>query len=264
MITSTQNEHIRKVIRYMTKSRDRREADVFIVEGIRMNEEIPTDSIVETYVSESFFNENRERNKRFLKMHEGGYEIVSDTVYMKMTGTMTPQGILSVVRQRHYDKIDILGCERALLLILEDIQDPGNLGSIFRSAEGAGVTGIVMSTGTADVYNPKVVRSTMGSIFRLPFVYTDDIEHFVVQAKEYGIHTYAAHLRGSMSYDEADYRQPSAFLIGNEGRGLSDKSAAAAERFILIPMKGQVESLNAAVSASLLSFEAARQRRHEE
>lgn len=149
----------------------------------------------------------------------------------------------------------------ALCMVLEDIQDPGNLGTILRAAEGAGVTGILMSGGCVDIYNPKVIRSTMGSIYRVPFAYTPDLRGTLCGWKERGIALYAAHLSGEKSYDEERYTGPSAFLIGNEGQGLTEETAALADRYIRIPMLGQVESLNAGVASAILMYEAARQRR---
>jgi TrmH family RNA methyltransferase len=101
----------------------------------------------------------------------------------------------------------------------------------------------------------------MGSIFRMPFIYVDNLPTIVKDLSKRGIHTYAAHLKGKKNYDEFDYTEPSAFLIGNEGNGLTDETASEAENYVLIPMKGEVESMNAATSAAILTFEASRQRR---
>lgn len=261
MITSTGNTKVRKIAAYMEKSKARREDDVFVVEGIRMNAEIPKERILETYVSESFLGKMQQSEKQFLKALTNGYETVTDEVFRKMSDTQSPQGILSIVRQTHSDLAHILEQDNPMLLLLEDVQDPGNLGTMFRSAEGAGVNGILMSRGTADVYNPKVVRSTMGAIFRMPFLYVDSIPETMGQLRKKGICTYAAHLQGKKSYDEMDYTKPCAFLIGNEGNGLSREAAEAADTYILIPMLGKVESMNAGTSAAILTFEAARQRR---
>lgn len=118
-----------------------------------------------------------------------------------------------------------------------------------------------MSRDCVDIYNPKVIRSTMGSIYRMPFLYVDELPQVVKELNQSGIHTYAAHLQGKNSYEEEDYCMGTAFLIGNEGNGLRDETAQAAEIYVKIPMCGQVESLNAAVASSVLMFEAARQRR---
>ena len=149
-------------------------------------------------------------------------------------------------------------------MILETIQDPGNLGTIIRAGEGAGITGIIMDKGTADIYNPKVIRSTMGSILRVPFLYVEDLAEICLQIKERGIRLFAAHLKGTQSYDKEDYTAPCGFLIGNEANGLSKAIADLSDTYVRIPMKGRVESLNAAVAASVLMFEAARQRRNAE
>ena len=158
---------------------------------------------------------------------------------------------------------DILEAEDAHLLVLDNLQDPGNLGTILRTAEGAGVTGIIISKESVDIYNPKVIRSTMGSIYRVPFVYVEDLKEAIAKVKAHGIFTYAAHLDGKNSYDKEDYTKKTAFLIGNEGNGLRKEIADLADTWIRIPMQGQVESLNAAIATSVLMFETARQRRNQ-
>ena len=134
-------------------------------------------------------------------------------------------------------------------------------GTILRAGEGAGVTGIILDRGSADIYSPKVIRSTMGSIYRVPFIYTDDLHQTIGEVKKQGIHLYAAHLKGKHNYEEENYTGPSGFLIGNEANGLTEETAALADAWVRIPMAGKVESLNAAVAASVLLFETARQRR---
>ena len=149
---------------------------------------------------------------------------------------------------------------RGMTLLLDGIQDPGNLGTIFRTAEGAGVDGIIMSSDTVDIYNPKTVRSTMGSLYRMPFFYEKDLKGVVERIKEKKVSVYAAHLKGKHAYYLEDYRRGCAFLIGNEGNGLTDELAALADTYIRIPMEGQVESLNAAIAAAVLMYEVKRQR----
>lgn len=150
---------------------------------------------------------------------------------------------------------------QAHLLIVEGIQDPGNLGTMIRTGEGAGVTGVIMDKSTVDIFHPKVIRATMGSIYRMPFYSASDLAGTVGQLKERGISLYAAHLAGDMAYDEPDYTGPVGFLVGNEGKGLSPQAAGLADAYVRIPMEGSVESLNAAVAAALLMYEANRQRR---
>ncbi|MDD6812589.1 MAG: RNA methyltransferase [Lachnospiraceae bacterium] len=261
MITSTSNKRIREVIQLNQKAKARRERDVFVVEGVKMFLEAEPEHIEEVYVSESVNKQLSEIGRQKLDAISAPCEIVSDEVFRKISDTQTPQGILCVVRQYHYKPEDILGTPDALLAVLEDIQDPGNLGTIFRTGEGAGVTGIIMSRHTVDVYNPKTIRSTMGSLYRVPFFYTDNLQETIEQMKKQKIAIYAAHLQGTKFYDDCDYRKPTAFLIGNEGNGLQEKTAKQADTYIKIPMAGKVESLNAAIATSLLLYEAARQRR---
>lgn len=144
-------------------------------------------------------------------------------------------------------------------MALENLQDPGNLGTIIRTAEGAGVTGILMSRDTVDVYNPKVVRATMGSIFRIPFCYVENLAEIVEDLNNRNFTTYSAYLQGNSFYDY-DYQKPTIFCIGNEGNGLSKEILKAATYKITIPMKGKVESLNAATASTVLMYEALRQR----
>ena len=256
MITSASNQKIKNLINIIHKSKARREQDVFITEGVKMFQEAPMDKIVEVYVAESFYETGTAREK----IQQCGYEILSDELFKKVSDTQTPQGILCVMKQYHYELEDLFQKENPLFLILEDIQDPGNLGTMVRTAEGAGVDGIIMTKGTVDIYNPKTIRSTMGSVYRMPFIYTDDLLGVMKQLQEKEVKLYAAHLKGNQFYHQLDYKGATAFLIGNEGNGLKDETADAADVYMKIPMEGKVESLNAAVASVILMYEAARQR----
>ena len=210
-----------------------------------MTEEIPAERIEKVYASESF----AKKNKEFLEKLQAPVELLTDTVFAYVSDTKTPQGILAIVQKAPH------------LVVLDNLQDPGNLGTIFRTAEAAGVTGILLSKDCVDVYNPKVIRSTMGAVFRMPFLYVEDLPEKIKELQKKSIKTYAAHLRGENAYDEEDYTTGCAFLIGNEGNGLRDEVADCANCLIRIPMEGEAESLNAAVAAAVLMFEAGRQRR---
>jgi TrmH family RNA methyltransferase len=146
-------------------------------------------------------------------------------------------------------------------MILEDLQDPGNLGTIMRAGEGAGISGIILSHNCVDIYNPKTIRSTMGSIYRVPFIYVEDLKEAVTLLKDNKISIYAAHLKQSQDYEKLNFKESTAFMIGNEGNGLSDQLSNMADAYLKIPMLGKVESLNAAIAASVLMYEVARQRR---
>jgi TrmH family RNA methyltransferase len=261
MITSQSNAKIRHVQNLNKKAGYRKETGLFTIEGIRMFSELPVDRTEEVFVGKTFFDQCTEETRR--KIEAAPFEMVSDAVFESMSDTRTPQGILAVVRQYSYSFADLLKNRAGHnLLILETIQDPGNLGTMMRAGEGAGLSGIIMDRKTADLYNPKVIRSTMGSIFRVPFFYADDLQEAVRSVKNAGITVYAAALDGEKAYDREDYRKPAAFMIGNEAAGLSEEMLGLADIRVRIPMKGKVESLNAAVAASVLMYELARQRRN--
>ena len=286
MISSTTNKQVKFVNALVKKAKTRREEDLFVAEGLRMCSEIPKDRIHTLYISESF---SRTKECKALKEGVKHVELVTDEVFKSLSDTQTPQGILALVKQYHYTLDEVTGKtakekatasgqdadgsvqnrkkqenrkKPALLMVLETIQDPGNLGTILRAGEGAGVTGVVMDANTTDIYNPKVIRSTMGSVLRMPFVYVEDLHETLQELKNRNIRLFAAHLKGKQAYDLEDYTGDTAFLIGNEGNGLTDETAAMADTYVRIPMEGSVESLNAAVAASVLMFEAARQRRN--
>ena len=262
MITSTSNAKVKYLVNLKKKRKERDRENVFLVEGIRMFREVPADKLKEVYVSESFYKKERGLVDEIASKSRVRVEILSDNVFSHVSDTMTPQGVLCVVEQMNYSLESVLSNGVVPhLMVLDNLQDPGNLGTIVRTAEGAGVTGIVMSKETVDIYNPKVIRSTMGSIYRMPFYYAEELLEAISEMKKRNISTYAAHLDGKNSYDEEDYKKPCAFFIGNEGNGLRDEIADAADIYIRIPMYGQVESLNAAIAACVLMFEAARQRR---
>lgn len=263
MITSTANAKVKHLVNLQKKRKLRDKEHIFLAEGLRMFSEVPLGRLKEVYVSESFYKKEKRTIEKILGNRRIFLEILSDTVYGHVSDTKTPQGVLCVVEREEHTLKEMM-CRKAgqpFLMVLDNLQDPGNLGTIVRTAEGAGVTGIIMSRECVDIYNPKTIRSTMGSVYRMPFYYTEDIVGEVIRLNEAGICTYAAHLDGKLSYDEQDYRTPCAFLIGNEGNGLRDEVAEQAKEYVRIPMKGQVESLNAAIASSVLMFEAARQRR---
>ena len=266
MITSTSNQQMKQVSLLLKKAKERKNTKTFVVEGPRMVVEAPVERLKAVYVAEAF--EDNKENATLLKelkdkcdKAKAIYEVVADNVFKSVSDTQTPQGIMAIVVMPDYDLSELLSGDNTHLLILESIQDPGNLGTMVRTGEGAGVTGVIMNKTTVDLFNPKTIRSTMGSIYRVPFYITKDLKQTVSDLKEQGICVYAAHLKGTMCYDEPDYKKPTAFMIGNEGNGLSDELSACADTYIKIPMEGQVESLNAAISATLLMYETNRQRR---
>lgn len=257
MITSTGNAQVKELLQLQKKSKVRNERNIFLVEGIKMFLEAPRNRIEKVFISETLFN----RKKQELNLDGLKVEILSDKVFSHVSDTKTPQGILCVMRQKKTKLEEIFAQKPEHLMILDNLQDPGNLGTIVRTAEGAGVSGIILSKDCVDIYNPKTIRSTMGSIYRMPFLYVEDLENTIEEVKKQNIKVYAAHLQGKNNYDEENYKTGCAFLIGNEGNGLRDEIAKKADIWVKIKMHGEVESLNAAIASSILMFEVYRQRR---
>ena len=257
MITSTSNPQVKRLIQLQKKSKERNEGKVFVVEGLRMFAEVPRERVEKVYISESLYN----KKKQELNLQNLEYEILSDSVFSHVSDTKTPQGILCVIRQERYDVNALMQLTNPHFIVLDNLQDPGNLGTIVRTAEGAGVDAIFMSKDCVDIYNPKTIRSTMGSIYRMPHIYIEDTLLLLEEFRKKGVKSYAAQLQGEHSYEDEDYNSGTAILIGNEGNGLREEVAQKADIGVRIPLCGQVESLNAAIAASVLMFEVARQRR---
>ncbi len=254
IITSTSNEKIKRVTSLVQNTKARRKEGLFVVEGERIASEIPEDLLEECYVTEDYLADGK-LGKIF------SYDVkpvaVSEQVFKKMSDTQSPQGILCVCRQQEGLADDFLNSRSEgplRLLVLERIQDPGNLGTMIRTAEGAGFDAVIADEETVDVYNPKVTRSTMGSLFRVPVLYTGDLLATLEHMKRGSVTVFAAHLGGQKDYRKEEYPDRLAFLIGNEGSGLSERISKEADRLIRIPMYGKLESLNAAVAAAILMY----------
>lgn len=256
VITSSSNRQIRRIRELLTRSKARSESGLFVAEGIRMVAETPPDRLEKIYISESFGDHPPDLRGMVLK----DPVVVKDSVFRAASDTQHPQGILALVRQAPEAEEEILRQDNPLILFLENIQDPGNLGTIIRTAECAGVTGLILSPGCADLYNPKTVRATMGSLYRMQLARTKDFRGALDAAHRAGIMLYAAYLDGSCSLYEENFRGACGILIGNEGNGLTAEAVQAADHAIRIPMQGQAESLNASVAAAVIMYEAARQR----
>ena len=238
------------------------------------------------YFSESFAKTGEAEEIKRILLKEGSqagtlsFEVIADPVFAKMCDTQHPQGVLALVRQPVYswDEIytkatvikrdgrrdtrkrsknncDLIRDDTQRYLILENVQDPGNVGTLLRTAEAAGMDGAFLTGDCADLFNPKTIRSTMGSIFRLPYIREDDCKTVIKALQDRGVKVFAATLDGSQSYDKTDYTDKAAIIIGNEGSGILPETAAACDGRVHIPMDGQNESLNAAVSGAILMYE---------
>jgi len=248
IITSTSNKIVKNV-RALKAKKARDENGAFIVEGEKFVQEIAAPWEIDFLViSEGFAGKLPSKPPR---------HVVAQHVFASISDVVQPQGVLAVVRQRTYQLDDMLTAKNPLLLMLEDMQDPGNLGAVLRITHGLGFCGVVLSENCADVYNPKVIRSSAGSIFHIPFV-TADLTQVIITLKSRNINIFAAKADAEHVLYDLDFRGGTAFLIGNEARGLSDKIAGLADFDVSIPTKS--ESLNASVACGILAYEAFRQR----
>lgn len=268
-ITSGQNPKIRRLAALQQKARIRREEGSFVIEGLRLFRDTPPRFLKAVYLTEESLPQLQSAFSE--RLEEVPVYVLPQSLLEKVSDTRTPQGILCEVQMPEYSRQELKGGaflpeeqQAPLILALEDIQDPGNLGTMFRTAEAAGATGILLSEGCADVFSPKTVRATMSAVFRVPFVTCEDFPEAVRSLRRDGMKTVAACLdRNAVCYTEAELTGESggtALLIGNEGNGLSAEAIDAAEQGVFIPMQGQIESLNAAVAASILLYEVRRQR----
>lgn len=260
MISSEANAQIKEIIKLQKNARERRKKQLFVAEGIKLVKEAAKHGkLKQIYLSETASENIEQECQELFTLYPS--EVVSDAVFRSITETVTPQGVLGLVQMPVYELGDILADGRHSFMLLDDLRDPGNLGTIMRTAEGADMSGVILSRESVDLFNPKVVRSTMGAIFRVPFFYAEDLTSVIKQLKQMGIPVYGTMMQGSVVYDEPDYRKGAAIVIGNEANGISDKVAEALNVKVRIPMAGNLESLNAAVAAAILMYEVARQNR---
>jgi TrmH family RNA methyltransferase len=179
---------------------------------------------------------------------------VSENIFKTLTDVSNPQGILAVIEKNKSKAIDF---SQDLFLILDNIQDPGNMGTILRTADSVALTQIIVSKSNADCYNPKVVRSTMGAIFRVNVIEVEDLKNIIKELQKHKIKVLATSLNTEHSIYDVDYKK-SAIVIGNEGNGVSEEILKLADNLIKIPMRGKTESLNAAVATGIILYNAVR------
>ena len=262
-LTSTKNEWVKKAGLLKTPTGSRK-AGSFLVEGVRSVDELlkAPDFTVEAVFAESGMSDGYLRSlAAALPAGVPAYRL-SRELFARMAATDTPQGVLAIVRRRSWTLDALLQQARnPLLVMLENLQDPGNAGTILRTADCAGADGLIASRGTVDFYGAKVVRAAMGSLLHLPVVQAASLPETARELKSRGIRLLAAGLSGTVEHYEADMTGPTAILIGNEGSGLSEEALSLADTVVKIPMLGRAESLNASVAAAVILYEAVRQRR---
>jgi len=185
---------------------------------------------------------------------------VSKQIMEKITSVETPPGVLAVSQIRNWNMENVTKNENPLILFAIEIQDPGNIGTMIRTLDAVAGSGLIVSKGNVDVYNPKVVRSTMGSILRVPISRSENLSDSITNLKKIGIKIIGASLNAKKHHWSADLSGPLAILVGNESAGLSDEALKLCDETVKIPMPGRAESLNAAMAATVMLYEALRQR----
>lgn len=285
MISSSQNPKIKLARALLGRSKERRDANAFVVEGVRLVEEaVNSKWLIRFVLYDETLNERGMLKVESLKSSGVECEMVSPSVMQSISETETPQGILAVLELTNLP----IPASPTFILIPDQIRDPGNLGTLLRSAAATGVDAVLLPPETTDAFAPKVVRSGMGAHFRLPIhaMTWNEIKQFVAGNASHQTHkenpsqgdstglvdksnlSSATHPRSQVfladmdgqSCWETDLRQPLALIIGGEAEGASDEARKLAVQKISIPMSGNVESLNAGVAGSVLMFEVVRQR----
>ena len=228
------------------KGRD--EHSLFIIEGAKLVAEIPDNWRIRAYIcAESY-------------PHKDNAIVVSDSRFASLSDTVTPQGIMAVCEKQSF-KLDDIISNNPFILIGETLSDPGNIGTLIRTAAAAGADGVILSESSGDIYNPKTIRAAAGACLRIPVIEQANLSVIIPKLKARGVKILATHLKGEISPYEADLQQGCAILVGNEAHGLSDEISALADMRVKLPMARDVESLNASVAGGILIYEVLRQRR---
>jgi len=245
-ITSTDNKLI-KHIASLHKKKYRDEYNEYIIEGIKSVKEALQNNVEITHIIASDFNESLNTNLEIIN--------VPSHIMEKISETKTPQGLLAVAKITNSQLPD----NAKRVLILDNLQDPGNLGTIIRTADATAFDAIIISKNSVDLYSPKVVRSTMGSLFHLPIITNANLEEELTNLKEKGFTIYMSLLDDdSKKLFEENLASPLAIVIGNEGNGISKELIQFGDIKLKIPMLGKAESLNASIAASILMYETIR------
>ena len=252
VITSVQNARIKHVVALQQKSSLRREEGLFVVEGQREIEHC----IACGYEIEELFVLNT-----ISYTGHSPATLVSPQVYEKMSYSESTEGLIAVAKTKQHRLKDLSLKENPLIVVLERVEKPGNLGAILRSAEAAGVDAVIVCDPLTDLYNPNLIRSSIGAVFTVPCVACGS-EECIRFLKDRGIQILTAQLQDSNLYYDVDMTLPTAIVMGTESTGLTDIWRQAADAHIRIPMLGALDSLNVSVSTAILAFEAVRQRKN--
>ena len=257
-ITSLQNPKIKLLLQLQQKSSERRKAELFVVEGRRelmhcMEAGYEVDTVI-WCPSVEVGTEPIPSLPEGVRLFE-----VSKDIYERVAYRGSTEGIIAEVRTRQQSLADLQLGASPLVVVVERVEKPGNLGAILRSADAAGVDAVIVCDPLTDLYNPNLIRSSIGGIFSVPCVACTS-EECIAFLKQRGIQILTAQLQDSHLYYDTDMRRPTAIVMGTEATGLTDQWREAADAHIRIPMLGRIDSLNVSVSAAILMFEAVRQR----
>jgi TrmH family RNA methyltransferase len=256
IISSVHNPTIKYVRGLQARSKERRTEKAFIIEGVRLLEEAQdSDWEMRLVLYSEELSERGMQQVETFQSQGTKVEAVSSKVMRAVSDTETPQGILAVMGMRSLPIPEVLD----LVLVLDQLRDPGNLGTILRSAAAVSVQAVFLTPGTADQFSPKVMRGAMGAHFRIP-VHNADWEEIRSRLVDSGLRSYLAAVNRGQVYYQVDYRPPLALIIGGEANGAGETAYQTAESLIHIPMPGGGDSLNSSVAAGILLFEIVRQR----
>jgi TrmH family RNA methyltransferase len=257
-ITSLQNPKIKLLLQLQQKSSERRKAELFVVEGRR---ELMHCMEAGYEVDTVFWCPSVEVGTEPIPSLPEGVRLfeVSKDIYERVAYRGSTEGIIAEVRTRQLSLADLQLGASPLVVVVERVEKPGNLGAILRSADAAGVDAVIVCDPLTDLYNPNLIRSSIGGIFSVPCVACTS-EECIAFLKQRGIQILTAQLQDSHLYYDTDMRRPTAIVMGTEATGLTDQWREAADAHIRIPMLGRIDSLNVSVSAAILMFEAVRQR----
>jgi len=257
MITSKENSLV-KYIKSLSQKKYRDLNQEYIIEGYKMVKEAIENQqdISKIIICEELISKNDVEKIEWTEELKEKIEYVSEVVLRFISDTMSPQGILAIVKQKQI----IMEQYSNVIFALDDLQDPGNLGTIIRTLDAAGYQDLILSRGTAEAYNPKVVRSTMGAIFRLHIFSNCNLKEKLEKLKEQGYQIVITSLETNQYYYDLNFQEKLVIVIGNEAKGVSKEIQNLADKKVKIPMLGKTESLNAAVATSILAYEGVRQK----
>lgn len=251
-ITSLENQFVKEVMKLKQK-KYRDENKKFIVEGIKVVSEIPKSFQIDTII----ISENEV--DKLSNFSSEKVVIVSDTVFRKLSDTEEPQGVMAICYKKEYNIDEMIDKDKITLFLLDELQDPGNLGTIIRSADATKVDAIIISKNSVDLYNSKTIRATMASIFHLPIITGVDMSVLFEKLKKNNIKIMAASLNTDEYLYDINIEGKICVIIGNEAKGISKFASENADVLFKLPMLGQAESLNAGIAASVIMYELVRQ-----